>query len=59
MPHNNKDPIKTGNRVVTPNNCRGKVIRIGKDELGPYIIVKLDRPAKEFAYDPWELRKIE
>ena len=59
MPHNNKDPIKTGDRVLTPNNCRGEVIRIGKDELGPYIIVKLDHPDKEFAYDPWELRKIE
>ena len=59
MPHNSKDPIKAGDRVVTPNNCQGKVIRIGKDELGAYVIVKLDLPDKEFAYDLWEVRKVE
>lgn len=46
-----------GDRVMT-NNCRlGTVVRVDKDELGEYIVVRLDILPGEFAYDSWDLEK--
>jgi hypothetical protein len=51
--------FKVGDRVTTSNNCLGTVVRIDHDEIGDYIVARLDKLPKEFAYDPWDLEKIE
>jgi len=45
-------------RIITNNRCLGTVIRIEHDEVGDYIVVRLDILPGEFDYDPGELEKI-
>lgn len=58
MPHNGKTNIMVGDLVVTHNKLLGKVVRLGRDGFGDYIIVMFDIIKGEFAYDPWDLEKI-
>jgi len=50
--------LHLGDRVITSNSRVGTVVRLDHDELGDYIVVKLDMLRGEFAYDPWDLKKI-
>lgn len=50
--------FQIGDRVNTDNCCIGTVIRLDRDEVGDYIVVRLDILPGEFDYDPWELEKI-
>lgn len=54
-----KRKFKVGDRVTTSNRCLGTVVRIDRDEVGEYIVARLDILPGEFAYDPWDLDKIE
>ena len=47
-----------GDRVNTNNDCLGTVIRLDRDDLGEYIVVRLDILPGEFDYEPGELEKI-
>ncbi len=47
-----------GDRINTNNQCVGTVIRLDRDEVGDYIVVRLDILPGEFDYDPWELEII-
>lgn len=50
--------FQVGDRIMT-NNCRlGTVVRLDKDELGEYIVVRLDILNGEFAYDYGDLEKL-
>ncbi|SPF56957.1 conserved hypothetical protein [Candidatus Desulfosporosinus infrequens] len=48
-----------GDRVVTYNQCKGIVVRVDIDESGEFIVVRLDIPYAEFAYDLDELKVIQ
>jgi len=48
-----------GDRVETCNHCLGIVVRVDRDEIGVFIVAQLDILPGEFAYDPWDLEKIE
>ena len=50
--------FQIGDRVNTYNHCVGTVIRLDRDNVGDYIVVRLDILPGEFHYDPWELDKI-
>ncbi|KLU67898.1 hypothetical protein DEAC_c03050 [Desulfosporosinus acididurans] len=50
--------FKVGDRVTTSNRCLGTVVRIDRDEIGEYVVARLDILPGEFAYDPWDLEKI-
>jgi len=56
--NNKKKDISVGDLVITQNNCLGTVVRLDRDNFGDYIIVKLILLEWEFAYDPWELKKV-
>ncbi|OLN25858.1 hypothetical protein [Desulfosporosinus metallidurans] len=58
MLHKGKNKIMVGDLVITNNNRQGAVVRLGRDDFGDYIIVKLDLLKWEFAYDPWDLEKV-
>ncbi|MDQ7093799.1 hypothetical protein REC12_09365 [Desulfosporosinus sp. PR] len=58
MPHKEKSMILVGDLVITHNNRQGRVMRLGRDDFGDYVIVKLDLLEWEFAYDPWNLEKV-
>ncbi len=50
--------FQIGDRVIT-NNCRlGTVVRVDRDDLGEYAVVRLDILPGEFAYDPTDLEKL-
>lgn len=50
--------LTVGDRVMT-HNCRlGTVVRVDRDNLGEFFVVKLDLLRGEFAYDPWDLEKV-
>lgn len=50
--------FQVGDRVIT-SNCRlGTVVRIDRDELGEYIVARLDIIPGEFVYDPCDLEKV-
>ncbi len=57
MHHNRKTNIVVGDPVITHNNRLGIVVRLGRDDFGDYIIVKLNLLKWEFSYDPWDLEK--
>ncbi|HZK55530.1 MAG TPA: hypothetical protein VFC84_15260 [Desulfosporosinus sp.] len=59
MQPNDKSKIVVGDPVITENKRHGVVVRLGRDDFGDYIIVKLDRGKWEFSYDPWDLAKAE
>lgn len=48
-----------GDRVETCNHCIGTVVRIDRDEIGIFVVAQLDILPGEFAYDPWDLEKIQ
>ena len=50
--------FEVGDRVNTCNNCLGTVVRIDRDEVGDYVVARLDILPGEFAYDPWDLEII-
>lgn len=50
--------FKAGDRVVTTNCRLGTVVRVDRDELGEYIVVHLDVCSGDFAYDAWDLEKV-
>lgn len=58
MHHNSKSNIVVGDPVITNNSRLGIVVRLGRDNFGDYIIVKLDLREWEFSYDPWDLEKV-
>ena len=49
--------LEAGDRVVTNNSRFGTIVRLERDQLGEYYIVKLDLLPGEFAYDPWDVEK--
>ena len=51
--------FQIGDRVITCNRRLGNVVRVDRDEIGDYIVARLDIIRGEFAYDPWDLEKIE
>ncbi|MDR3602716.1 MAG: hypothetical protein P4L49_19935 [Desulfosporosinus sp.] len=51
--------FQIGDRVLTCNRCLGTVVRVDRDEIGDYIVARLDCIRGEFAYDPWDLERIE
>lgn len=57
MHHKKKSKIMVGDPVITHNNRLSIVVRLGQDNFGDYIIVKLDLVKWEFSYDPWDLEK--
>lgn len=54
----NEQLFEVGDRVETCNHCIGTVVRVDRDEIGVFIVVRLDIIPKEFAYDPSDLEKI-
>ncbi|KUO76159.1 MAG: hypothetical protein APF81_14915 [Desulfosporosinus sp. BRH_c37] len=50
--------FEVGDRVETCNHCIGTVVRVDCDEIGIFIVARLDILPGEFAYDPWDLEKI-
>lgn len=57
-PIRSRHRFHVGDRVIT-SNCRlGTVVRVDRDELGEYVVVRLDILPGEFAYDPWDLEKV-
>jgi hypothetical protein len=50
--------FQVGDRVITCNCRLGTVVRIDKDELGEYVVVRLDILRGEFAYDLWDVEKV-
>ncbi len=51
--------FQVGDRVETCNHCLGTVVRVDRDEIGVFIVARLDILPSEFAYDPWDLEKIQ
>jgi len=51
--------FQVGDRVETCNHCIGTVVRVDHDEIGLFIVAQLDLLPGEFAYDPWDLEKID
>ncbi|TGE36805.1 hypothetical protein E4K67_16985 [Desulfosporosinus fructosivorans] len=50
--------FQVGDRVETCNHCLGTVVRLDRDEVGVFVVARLDILPGEFAYDPWDLEKI-
>ncbi|MDP4159626.1 MAG: hypothetical protein Q8911_07690 [Bacillota bacterium] len=50
-----RQQLQVGDRVKTCNDCIGTVVRVDRDEIGVFIVVKLDIIPGEFAYDPEDL----
>jgi len=50
--------FEVGDRVETCNHCLGTVVRVDRDEVGVFVVARLDILPGEFAYDPWDLEKI-
>jgi len=57
--HRRQRQFQIGDRVMTCNRRLGNVVRVDRDEIGDYIVACLDIIRGEFAYDPWDLEKIE
>lgn len=55
----NEHLFEIGDRVETGNHCTGTVVRVDRDEIGVFIVVKLDIMLGEFAYNPSELEKLQ
>lgn len=51
--------FQVGDRVETCSHCIGTVIRVECDEIGLFIIVRLDILPGEFAYDPYDLEIVQ
>ena len=57
--HRRQQKFKIGDRIITCNHRLGTVVRVDRDEIGDYIVARLDIIRGEFAYDPWDLEKTE
>jgi len=55
----NERLFEVGDRVETCNHCIGTVVRVDSDEIGVFIVARLDIIPGEFAYDPCDLEKIQ
>ncbi|HBW34073.1 hypothetical protein [Desulfosporosinus sp. BICA1-9] len=55
----NEGLFEVGDRVETCNHCTGIVVRVDRDEMGVFIVVRLDVMLGEFAYNPRELEKLQ
>lgn len=55
----NQQPFQVGDRVKTCNHRLGTVVRIDQDEIGTFIVARLDIIPREFAYDPDDLEIIQ
>ncbi|MDR3542091.1 MAG: hypothetical protein P4L69_14150 [Desulfosporosinus sp.] len=51
--------FQVGDRVETYNHCKGIVVRVDADESGIFIVLRLDTLYGEFAYDPYDLKRIQ
>ncbi|KUO71974.1 MAG: hypothetical protein APF81_07470 [Desulfosporosinus sp. BRH_c37] len=51
--------FKVGDRVETSNHCRGTVVKIDRDEIGVFIVARLDIMSGEFIYDCEDLEIIQ
>ena len=51
--------FQVGDRIETSNHRIGTVVRLDRDELETFIVARLDILPGEFAYDLWELEKIQ
>ncbi|MCB8818583.1 hypothetical protein [Desulfosporosinus shakirovi] len=51
--------FEVGDRVETFNHCVGTVVRVDRDKIGVFIVVRLDILPREFAYEPCDLKLIE
>ncbi|MCO5384472.1 MAG: hypothetical protein NHB14_00625 [Desulfosporosinus sp.] len=49
--------FEVGDRVETFNHCVGTVVRVDRDKIGVFIVVRLDILPREFAYEPCDLKK--
>ena len=50
--------FQVGDRIETSNHCIGTVIRVDRDEMGTFIVARLDVLPGEFAYDLCDVEKI-
>ena len=59
--HRHERLFEVGDRVETRNHCLGTVVRVDRDEIGVFIVARLDILPNEFAfaYDPRDLEKIQ
>lgn len=51
--------FQVGDRVKTSNHCIGTVVRIDRDEIGVFIVARLDIMPGEFVYDSEDLEIIQ
>jgi len=51
--------FQVGDRIETSNHCLGTIVRMDRDEMGAFIVAQLDILPGEFAYDFWDLEKIQ
>ncbi len=51
--------FQVGDRIETCNHCLGTIVRVDRDEIGVFVVARLDILPGEFAYDPWDLEKIQ
>lgn len=51
--------LEVGDRVETCNHCIGTVVRVDCDEIGVFVVARLDIIPGEFAYDPSDLERIQ
>lgn len=51
--------FEVGDRIMTSTNCIGTVVRVDCDEIGVFIVARLDILPDEFVYDPCDLEKIQ
>ena len=58
-PFRHQPQFQVGDRVETCNHCLGTVVRVDRDEIGVFVVARLDILPGEFAYDPWDLEKIQ
>ncbi|HBV85419.1 hypothetical protein [Desulfosporosinus sp.] len=55
---NHQHKFQVGDRVKTSNHRIGTVVRLDRDEIGAFIVARLDIIPREFAYDPDDLEII-
>lgn len=47
--------FEVGDRVETCSHCIGTVVCVACDEVGTFVVVRLDTLPGEFEYDPYDL----
>lgn len=51
--------FQAGDRVETCSHCTGTVVRVDCDEVGTFVVVRLDILPGEFEYDPYDLEVLQ